>query len=130
MKHIIIAGIAGLFSLSFFSCNKSDNAQPSGAKLTISEPVMDQTYRLGDTVHIRGMASNETSLHGTHVVILNSNGDSLFHAHNHTHAVEIMIDESWVNTITAADDLKVIVSSPVNHEGEEVKKEITIKALP
>lgn len=129
MKNIMIAGIIAIATITLFACKKSDDAPPA-AKLTIASPLSNQTFHFGDTVHIEGTASNVASLHGYDVSILNSNNDTLFHEHEHTHAAQLDIDEIWINNQSVAQELKVIVVVPVNHEGEELKQEIMINVLP
>ena len=131
MKNLIITGILALGVTTIFSCKKKDDVQPTEtAKLTITTPVMHQTYRTGDTVRILGTATNVTNLHGYHVAILNSNSDTLFYMEKDMHAVSLSIDTMWVNTVTTAQELNVIVSSPINHDGDEIKKEIPIMVQP
>jgi hypothetical protein len=131
MKHLIITCVAIMAITTIFSCKKKDDVQPTEtAKLTITTPVMHQTYHTGDTVRILGTATNVTNLHGYHVAILNSNSDTLFYMEKDIHAVSLSIDTMWVNTVTAAQELNVIVSSPINHDGDEIKKEIPIMVQP
>ena len=114
---------------TLFSCKKSDEAQPVSATLTISQPVLNQAYKTGDTVTIKCTAENPTALHGCHVFILNSANDTLFHEHDHTHAATLNIEKRWVNTLTTPQQLKVLVACVVAHDGQEVKKEVMIRTI-
>lgn len=131
MKNLIITGILALGVTTIFSCKKDDDVQPTEtAKLTITSPTMHQTYHTGDTVRIAGTATNETNLHGYRIAILNSSNDTLFNAEDHVHSISLDINESWVDTVTMAQELKVIVSAEINHDGDEIKKEIPIMVQP
>jgi len=131
MKNLIITSILAVAATTIVACDKKDDVQPTEtAKLTIASPVMHQTYHTGDTVRILGTATNVTNLHGYHVAILNSNSDTLFYVERDVHAVSLSIDTMWVNTLTTAEELNVIVSSPINHDGDEIKKEIPIMVQP
>ena len=129
MKNLMIAGVIAISTTILFACKKSDDA-PAAAKLTIESPLPHQAFHFGDTVRIQGTASHVASLHGYSVSILNSSNDTLFYGQEHTHATQLEIDEAWVNNQSAAQELKIVVVVPVNHEGEELKQEIAIKVLP
>lgn len=109
-----------------FSCHKTNNEMVPENKITVSQPMPGQVYHTNDTVHITGMVSGKTSMHGYEVTILNATGDSLFHAHNHTHASSIDVSETWVTSQTTPGGLRVIITSAINHEGDNLTKEVSI----
>ncbi|HRO41587.1 MAG TPA: hypothetical protein PL009_02040 [Flavipsychrobacter sp.] len=129
MNKLKITGIIALCVSTLFACKKSDDAPGTAATLTITQPVLNQTYDFGDTVHIHAMAAHVAPLHGSHVMILNNNNDTLFHAHDHSHAKEISIHDMWINNLTSSQGLRVIIACPIDHDGLEVKKEVIIKVL-
>jgi len=128
MKNIIITGTIAVASVFIYSCNKSeDNSPVNTASLTVVSPVPNQEFSTGDTVHIHGTATNVVALHGYHTYILNRSGDTLFEADEHNHAVQLDIDQEWIDTLSTPQDLSVVVSATIDHDGNELKKEIAIK---
>jgi len=131
MKPIFFACTIVLLITALFSCSKKSDVAPTPtATFTISQPMLNQTYQAGDTVRVQGKVTCQSNLHGYHLMILNSSSDTLFHAHAHTHATELALDEMWVNNQASQQDLRVIISCAVNHDGLEAVKEIPIKTLP
>jgi len=129
MNNIKIAAAVILATLSLYACRKGDDAPPA-ATLILTSPVLSQNYKTGDVIHITGTAAYVANLHGYHTCILNAHGDTLFEADNHIHAAQITIDESWVDTVANSQQLKVLVSSQINHDGDEVKKEVIVTTVP
>ena len=131
MKILTILTIAVLSATALFSCKKeTDDTAPKQAHLTITQPVPNQKYYTGDTVFITGLVKHVVNLHGYHIALLNSAGDSIFHARSHMHAAEIEIREQWIDTFSGSQDLRLFISVPVDHDGAEVTKEIPISVAP
>ena len=125
MKNAITA-VAMAATVALFSCHKQNHEMLPENKITVSQPVPGQVYHANDTVHITGIVSGNTSLHGYEVAILNATGDSLFHTYNHTHASSIDVSEEWVNTQAMPGSLRIIITSAINHEGDNLTKEVPI----
>jgi len=125
-----IVAAATLSIVLFVSCSKSDDSTPPAASLVVTQPTLYQTYRPGDTIHIAATAHHVTAMHGCHVVITDASNDTLFHRHEHTHGTQIDVDMYWVNTLAEQQELKVLVACVLNHDGDEVKKELMVKVEP
>lgn len=131
MKKIFFSGAFALLVTTLFSCSKDETTVPeTGVAFAISRPTLNQSYQPGDTVRVQGTITYTSSLHGYSVVILNNDGDSLFRSGSHVHASTLQLDESWVNTQNSAQNLKVVISSSINHEGSKAVKEIPIRVQP
>lgn len=130
MKYAFFIAFVALCFTFLISCSKNDDPVPvPAATFNVLQPTLNQTYQAGDTVHINGTITCEANLHGYHVMVLNSNNDTLYNKEDHAHAMELTIDEMWVNHLTEEQDLKVIISCTINHEGAESIKEIPIRIL-
>lgn len=129
MKNSIII-LTALSIISAASCKKSDSPQPADtATMTISQPLLHATYKSGDSVFIKGNITAAANLHGYNVTILDQ-ADTVFAVHNGTHATQLAVNEVWVSNTSDTADLTLIVSSAINHGGDEVKKELSIMVYP
>ena len=129
MKDSIII-LTVLSTITAASCKKSDSPEPADmAMMTILQPTLNASYQSGDSVFIKGNITAAANLHGYNVTILDQ-ADTVFAVHNATHAALLSVNEVWVCSTPDTANLKLIVSSAINHEGDEVKKEISIKVHP
>lgn len=130
MKPLLLL-TATLSVCLFGACTKSESVTPPAAALTVAAPVPHQVYHFGDTMHVRADVSFELNLHGSKVLILrNATGDTLLQAADHTHATQLTVSQWWVDTLAAPEELTVIVSSTINHEGAEVSRTVPVQVQP
>ncbi|MCD6013445.1 MAG: hypothetical protein K0Q79_3307 [Flavipsychrobacter sp.] len=119
--------MAALVLMSFlYSCRHKANEPVPAASMTVLQPVANQVFKHGDVIKISGTINGLETMHGYRVYIIGNDGDSLCCIKNHTHANTITIDESWVDS-SSATTANIIISSAINHEGDEVKKVVPIK---
>lgn len=136
MKQLIIAAvIAATFTALVSSCQKDGTkAEPEvtpTASITIASPTANQVYRLGDTMHIVATVEGNVKLHGYDVAIVNtSSGDTIYKADGHAHETTLTVDEHWCCTLSSAADLRLYISSALNHDGLEVVKAIDFTVAP
>ena len=136
MKHTIIRDFIALSLLAFVSCRKSDTSkvmpEPTPtATITIASPTTDQTFRLGDIMNISAVIEGNVKLHGYHLAIVNTaTGDTVFKADDHTHALTLNVAADWQCDVSSSSDLKLFISSALNHDGLEVVKTVSFKAAP
>ena len=70
---------------SFSSCKKEH--EHSAPIIVLESPINNQTFILGDTVHIEGTATDENELHEMSIFIKNHTGDTLFSDYPYVHAM-------------------------------------------
>jgi hypothetical protein len=121
---LLFAGVCALSAVA--ACQKSEDTQPApAATIQIAAPFANQSYAPGDTVTIKGFISGNTTLHGYHIAIVDrQTGDSVFQAASHAHGLVLEIKEQWVNQLTSATDLRLYISSAINHDGLEAVKTV------
>ena len=111
MKKIFIATmVAAAFITIYSSCKKdSVTANPEtgpSASITIASPTANQTYRLGDTLHIVATIGGDVQMHGYDVVIVNTvSGDTVYQVGEHAHDMKLDIDKKWCCSLASAADL-------------------------
>jgi hypothetical protein len=126
MKKFIFASLALAFVVGLVACRKSDNSvvAPS-ATITIVSPGTSEDFQPGDTINIQATITANATLHGYHIAIVNrETGDSVFHASSHEHASTLTVNEQWVNDLGGAADLRLYISSAINHDGLEAAESI------
>lgn len=131
MKNLILTGIIAVSIITLFSCKKSDEVVVPSATISIVEPMLNQIYHQGDTVHIMATINGNTTLHGYDATIVNTaNGDTLFNADDHTHATLFDVHEMWVDTFSTAADLRLYIFATINHDGLQESKSVDFKVQP
>lgn len=137
MKNVIMMGvIAVAIVITISSCKKSDdkattpNTTPS-ATIAISSPTATSVYKHGDTMYVSAVIIGDVKLHGYKVTVEDIvTGDTVFHADSHTHATTLNVEEKWVCTCTSETDLRLYISSAIDHDGPEFVKTMDFKAIP
>jgi hypothetical protein len=133
MKKIFIAAvITTTFTTVFSSCGKdgttTDPEATPSATITITSPAIGQTYRLGDTAHIVATIEGNVKMHGYHAVIVNTaTGDTVYKAEEHTHEMKLNVEQHWCCSLSSSADLRLYISSALNHDDLEVVKTVDLK---
>ncbi len=134
MKYSIISSFIAILFLSVTSCKKSETTEASPdptptATISLASPAADQVFKYGDLMHIAATIEGNVKMHGYHLAIINTaNGDTVHKADDHTHAYTLNIQQDWQCNVTSSSDLKLYISSALNHDGLEVVKTVTFKA--
>ena len=136
MKNVIMMGVIAISIVVISSCKKNDDktitatATPS-ATIAISSPTATSIYKHGDTMHISAVINGDVKLHGYKVAVVDIvTGDTVFHADSHTHATTLNVEEKWLCACTSETDLRLYISSAIDHDGLEVVKTMDLKAIP
>ena len=136
MKYVIMMGVIAISIVVISSCKKSDDktitpgTTPS-ATIAINSPTAANIYKHGDTMYISAVITGDVKLHGYKVAVVDVvTGDTAFHADSHTHATMLNVEEEWVCTCTSETDLRLYISSAIDHDGLEVVKTMDLKAIP
>jgi len=119
--------------LATASCQKKSDTVPDAAKvnITINTPQNGQTFYSGDTVYINASVNYDGQLHGCEVKIIDTvSGFILYDDAQHVHSDKFLIDDKWLNDLTAPVVLKVSVTAYIDHNGNDVKQERTIFITP
>ncbi len=126
-KILILAVIALTVSIS--SC-KDDDVIPA-VEFDFSSPIVHSQYSLGDTVHIMGMISWESELHGYNLSIKNETKDSVvFTKHGHEDGNMIHVHAMWVNDVDGHSDMSLTIDALTNHDGAKETKVIHFHCHP
>ncbi len=134
MKKIFTAFmISASFVVIITSCKKdgttADPEAAPSAEITIASPTGNQIYQLGDTMHIIATIEGNVKMHGYAVAVINTtSGDTVFQADNHGHETELHVEEQWCCNLSSATDLRLYISSALNHDGLEAVKTVDFKA--
>jgi hypothetical protein len=130
MKNLLLVLLGQSLLLLIGSCTKDTRTVviPS-ATIAVVSPFANQVYKAGDTVVIAGTITGDVTLHGYHVAIVNQlTGDTVFHAFSHEHAARLAFNEHWVNALPGAADLRVYISSAINHDGLVTVKSVDFRS--
>lgn len=131
MKTIKILLIA--IAAFAFGCDKDAPINPEHlVSFEFSNPKEGHKYPLGDTVHIAGKITAEMEMHGYELELINTsnNNEVLLYKHAHEDAVEYLIQDMWVNNITAHGNLELKITAVIDHEGTEASKTYYFMAQP
>lgn len=127
------AVIAVTFLTVFSSCKKQDAAPepvPS-ATITITSPAAGDVFRFGDTTKITANISCNVKMHGCDVAVVNiSTGDTLFQADDHAHEMTLNVNQYWCCNLSSTADLRLYISTALNHDGLEVVETVDFKVAP
>lgn len=120
ITFILLAMVVGITSCKKDKENDditNPNPTPT-ATIAISEPEDMQMFDGGETVHIHAHISAPFDLHGYELFIINeSSGDTVWTIDEHTHSMEIHIEETWVNDVTMHSDMVLQVKAIIDHDG-------------
>jgi hypothetical protein len=115
------------------SCQKKSNSEvkPSEVMITINDPTDLQVYHSGDTVFVNAHVSYTSELHGYDLAITDTVSNTVLYEHEeHVHKDEFDIAEYWRVAVTSAIVARVSIVAAIDHNGEEVKKDLIIKLEP
>jgi hypothetical protein len=57
-------------------------------------------------------------------IVDRQSGDSVFKVSSHEHAAKLDIKQQWVNSLEARADLRLYISSAINHDGLQAVKTV------
>jgi hypothetical protein len=111
------------------SCKKSDHHEEISAltSITINAPYENQAVKNGDTITINASIKSPSEIHGYDVFIIKNNNDTLFSADEHLHAKSITVNKFWINNLTSATDLQLVIVATVDHDGNTISKSRVLK---
>lgn len=122
-----------LTSVILSSCQKNNNvpAQPDKVTVNIISPAANQQYKKGDTLQLKAEVSYISQLHGYQVRVINAaNGTVVYDLDGHNHSDKFSIDEKWVDTFSAAAELKVQFIAIIDHDKNTTTQEVQILSQP
>jgi hypothetical protein len=124
-------------ALVFSACKDDDDPDPSptptpAATITFATPTVGQEFSKDSTIRIRGSIVTAAPMHGYRISIRNhDNGTEYFFMSEHGHGTNVAFDTTWVNTLPAATELDIEVSTLLNHDsGVVAAKRIEVKTAP
>lgn len=89
--------------------------------LTVQSPKADSVFGISDTIHIKAEISSEDEIHGYSLELWSNSLDSLiFRSQHHVHSNPVLIDTFWIGNQTTAEEMTLILTAIVNHEGLQV----------
>jgi hypothetical protein len=130
MKNII-AALALLAPIAFASCKKEDkdHHMTASGTITVSSPQEQQSFAAGSIINITAKLSANVHLHGYKLSLVTVEGDTVLSKEEHVHSNEILINEQWTDTLSAPADLKLTITSALNHEGNNLERSVLFKTL-
>jgi hypothetical protein len=120
-------------SLLFFSCKKdddNDHATPVPPTFVVTSPGINQNYQMNDPIKIQVDIKSETQMHGYKMAILKQNGDTVYFKEDAKHGIQLSINETWVNTLTDYNELKLRIAVITDHNDNTATKDISFKTWP
>jgi len=126
VKYLILT--LSLIVLTFIACSKEEDHHSTEATLTITSPHDGHSFKSGDAITVTAVATAEEDLHGYQVTATKvADGTEIFKKEEHAHGTSLNIDESFVNTASAGQDIKIKVTVVLDHDQNTIEKEVTIK---
>jgi hypothetical protein len=120
-------------SIAIVSCQKKDTTVPTSAAVNISiaSPTSAAMYHSGDTVFINADVTYSTELHGYEVKITDTaSGFVVYDDAQHVHDDHFNIRDKWVNTGSTARVYKLAFIVAIDHDGNNVEKDIYFQYQP
>jgi hypothetical protein len=118
--------------MALASCKKEDHnhhVSTASGTITVSSPQEQQSFAAGSTINITAKLSANLYLHGYKLSLVTVEGDTVFTKEEHVHSNEILINEHWKDTLSTPADLKLTITSALNHEGNNLQTWVLFKAL-
>lgn len=146
MKYTYLAIF--FFSLIFSSCKKGctdpaainydnklrrDDGSCSypDATISITSPVANHTYLIGDTITINAIGSHYQDLTGWNLSILNKTKDSSVYSLSSTDTgKDLSIKGAWINNVSDTSVMELSIVLKVNDSGKTVSQAIEFTCLP
>jgi len=131
MRLTIIAGLA--VTIATAGCQKKDNtvATPSNVDISIASPTSSLVYHSGDTVFVNADVTYSSELHGYEVKITDTaSGFVVYDDDQHLHDDHFSIRDKWVNTGSTALVYKLAIIVAIDHDGNNVEKDIYFQCQP
>lgn len=131
MRAIIILAVTATITL--YSCQKKDStpADPAAVNISISSPTATDVFHTGDSIHINADVSYATELHGYEVKITDTASNMvLYDETQHIHDDHFTIRDIWVNTASQKASLKLSLIVAVDHDGNNVEKDLYFQYQP
>lgn len=131
-RSIMMAAHGLTFSILLLSCKKAENAPAPATheektKITINTPYENQVFSKGDTVFVKAFVTCPTEMHGCNVYIVRGKTDTLFTKARHMHGMEMMVSEEWVNNLETPEELQIIISAVIDHDGGTADKKLNFR---
>ena len=131
MKNLFLAAMITATSLAILSSCKKETTTTDpvpSATITIASPYANQIYRLGDTMYIVATIEGNVKMHGYDVVIVKTaSGDTVYRTDEHTHEMKLNVNKTWCCNVSSVTDLRLYISSALNHDGLAVVKSVDFK---
>jgi len=134
MKHFF--GCAAMLFLLAAStaCKKTDQTiapAPTAATITITSPSEGQTFRAGDTVHVRATVQYSGEMHGWKADITDSAGSTVRWTTGEVraHSDRFDVDEVWIPTGTQAGTARLRLRTAVSHGGQGAEKDVLFRVV-
>lgn len=95
--------------------------------INIIKPAEHQAFKKGEPITIEAKLNANVQLHGYTIFIATAEGDTLYKKEEHAHQSELTIQESWIDTSSAPVHLKLVVSTALDHHGNDLEKSVSFK---
>lgn len=132
-KTLITAYITTASLWSITACQKDNTpvAQPDKVTFNITTPAAGAIYHKGDTVNLKAEIGYISEMHGYTLQIVDINsGNVLYTAMEDSHGEQYTIAKQWVDTLSAARDLKMAIKVEIDHDGHEANSYTQFKSQP
>lgn len=123
MKQIFLAIVAIMYLIG---CRKTAiiTAETTHLTVEIVSPTADATFQRGDTVIIKAHITNDVSIHGFEVKMMNTTQNKvLFDAASHAHGTDIDVQYSLIATGDTLANWTLQVITTLDHSSEPVVTE-------
>ena len=120
MKHILIAIMA---VCCLIGCRKKENITEATTHLTVNiiSPTVGATFKKGDTVLVKAHITNDVSLHGYEVKVLNTSQNSVvFDSASHSHAADIQVQYRFVATGDSVANWTIQLITTLDHSSDPI----------
>lgn len=105
-------------ALALYACQEEEQPpKKNQAVIEMTSPAEGAEFEFGEMVSIEGTVAGEASLHGYQVVVADAAGKQLFQTDEHTHSVELAIDEEWVNDVPETGYVTITITVALDHDG-------------
>lgn len=120
-----------ILACSALSCKKKSQVAPQDVVMTISAPQEAQVFHNNDSIHIKGAITYSNIVHGYEIVVKDTATNMIvFDYAEHIHDDSFLIDQSFVISGTDTLNLKLELHTEIDHNGNQVEKDLYFKFEP
>ena len=120
-----------IIAFVLFSCSKHRGDIPEhipSATIVFQSPVAGSSYSNADSLFVSATAISTETIHGYDLAIRKTNDTtSYFFQHVHDHNDTLNINTKWKSTLSGINDMEVIVTLVLDHDGHTLTKKLPFK---